>query len=207
MEQSQIVIVKTPSEDSNLDVPSSKPSAKSLLENPSPQRPTPETFILEGQSFESGKITIVQGATSCLDLSVQMQPLSKVLFIDAGNVFNPYYIHRNFREIADVKTALENISVSRPFTIYQLRQIIEFEAEKQLQNGSRVLIIPCIDDPFYEDGLQVWEANEVFLQTMEALRKVAAKNNCFCLISFVGKYFRKMHEENAALRDGAIAMP
>ena len=158
-----------------------------------------QTFTLEGQSFEAGKITVVQGATVCLDLSVQMQSVSRILFIDAGNVFNPYYIHRNFREIADVKQALENISVSRPFTIYQLRQVVEFEAEKQLQNGCRVLIIPCIDDLFYEDGLQIWEAREVFSQTMKSLDALAKKHNIFCLISFVGKYFRKMHEESTGV--------
>jgi hypothetical protein len=168
--------------------------------------PSSETFTLENQLFESGKITIVQGATFCLDLSVQLQPLSKVLFIDAGNVFNPYYIHRNFREQVDVKQALENISVSRPFTIYQLRQVVEFEIEKQLQSGFRVLIIPCIDDLFYEDGLQIWEAREVFLQTMKSLDALVKKQNIFCFISFVGKYFRKMYAESANLDVAASAI-
>lgn len=164
-----------------------------------------EAFTFEGQLFEAGKITVVQGATACLDLSVQMQPISKILFIDAGNVFNPYYIHRNFREITDTKAALENISISRPFTIYQLRQLVEFEVGQQLSSSHRVLIIPCIDDLFYEDGLQVWEAREVFLQTMKSLEALAKSQNVFCLISFVGRYFRKMHEESANLQGGGRA--
>ncbi|MFH1750368.1 MAG: hypothetical protein ABH863_01685 [Candidatus Micrarchaeota archaeon] len=193
MEQTPIVIGIHEGEAQKVVEHSPTPIAASMPENNSSSSST-QTFTLEGQLFESGKITVVQGATFCLDLSVQMQMVSRVLLVDAGNVFNPYYIHRNFREITDVKTALENISVSRPFTICQLRQVIEFEAEKQLNSDFRVLIIPCIDDLFYEDGLKVWEAREVFLQTMESLDALAKKQNIFCFISFVGKYFRNLHE-------------
>ncbi|MFH1257324.1 MAG: hypothetical protein ABIG96_00985 [Candidatus Micrarchaeota archaeon] len=142
----------------------------------------------------SGSITTASGASECLELSVQLQGISKVLFIDAGNIFNPYYLHRTFRGEVEIREALSNISISRPFTIYQLRQAV-FDIEPQLGNGYRVLIISCIDDMFYDDGLDREEAKQVFLQTISKLRKTVSRTNCYCFISFIGKYYRKMFEE------------
>ncbi len=155
-----------------------------------------------------GGITIASSASECLELSVKLQNISKVIFIDAGNVFNPYYIHRTFRGEVEVREALSNISISRPFTVYQLRQVIsdllpekghsgfgnEAASTISLPNGSKVLIIPCIDDMFYEDGLDREEAKMVFMQTIGKLREIVSHTNCYCFISFIGKYYRKMFE-------------
>lgn len=140
-----------------------------------------------------GKIHIAKSASECLELSVSLQSISKILFIDAGNCFNPFFIHRNFRDSINTKEALESIFISRPFTIFQLKEAIA-QIDSQLLIH-KVLIIPCIDDLFYEDGLKIWEAKEVFKQTMELLEKSVEHHNSVCFISFVGRYFRKIYEE------------
>ncbi|MFH0971775.1 MAG: hypothetical protein V1835_04375 [Candidatus Micrarchaeota archaeon] len=156
----------------------------------------------------SGSIVTASSASECLQLSVQLQSISKVIFIDAGNVFNPYYLHRTFRGEMEIREALSNINISRPFTIYQLRQVIldllpesghsgsgnEGASTISLPHGSKVLIIPCIDDMFYEDGLDREEAKQVFMQTISILRETVAKSSCYCFISFIGKYYRRMFE-------------
>ncbi len=138
----------------------------------------------------------MQNASRCLELSVELQPLSKIIFIDAGNVFNPYYIHRNFRSQINTREALENIRISRPFTIYQLRSLISHELENQLNSNFKIIIIPCIDDLFYGDSLDRIETKEVFKQTIERLKEVIEKKNAQCHISFIGKYYKKIYESS-----------
>jgi hypothetical protein len=155
-----------------------------------------EAGLLLGKENAIGKINVAGSASECLELSVSLQGISKVLFIDAGNCFNPFFIHRNFRDKINTKEALENIFISRPFTIYQLKEAIS-QIDSQLITY-KVLIIHCIDDLFYEDGIKIWEAREVFSQTMGLLEKSVKQYGSICFISFVGKYFRKVYEGASA---------
>jgi hypothetical protein len=129
-----------------------------------------------------GKVTLLRGDPTlikrmCLSLAVKLQSVSQTVFIDAGNVFDPYSIGRTCKEPKEV---LNNILISRPFTIYQLKSLI-FNLEDVVPK-SRVVIISSID-ALYRDGSRAREAPFILTQTLSQLKHVTVKHG---LLTFVG---------------------
>lgn len=66
----------------------------------------------------------------------------KVLFVDCGNAFNPYFITRCCRDWRKSKEVLQNILVSRPFTLHQAVRLFEKEMGKQAREmGAKSAVV------------------------------------------------------------------
>jgi len=109
-----------------------------------------------GGGFEPGLFNLVYGETSAsitsLLLSVavtsQLPSISngagsKVVFIDAQNIFNPYAVSCKAASLGlNPETVLEGVFVSRAFTSGQVEELILRKAEDEIDGtGARVLIV------------------------------------------------------------------
>jgi len=89
---------------------------------------------------------------------------STVVFIDGGNIFDPYFISEAARQIGlNAEEILKNIWISRAFTGYQLTALITEELPKILdREGSRLVVISDIATLYCDPDIGVWEAKKTF---------------------------------------------
>jgi len=167
--------------------------------------------------FIAGEFAVIHGSstvqsllpTLCVkaQLPYQLEGLeTNVLFIDGANSFRLYEIS----EIAqrwelDPKHVLENIFVSRAFTVYQLVSLIL----EQLQNAikkydSKVVILSNLAHLFLNKDIPKNEAEELFKQVANYLSSFAGKNQVIliathkpCLWSKRTKFFKQTLCESA----------
>jgi len=75
-------------------------------------------------------------------LAARLEKEFPVLFIDCCNTFDPYYLYRACRD----ESVLDRIYVSRPFTVYQMRELIFCKLEAAIQRLlPRALFVSGID--------------------------------------------------------------
>jgi len=100
--------------------------------------------------FKAGETTLVDGNSSLIeDLPNQLCVNtyrtfhSETIYIDGGMCANPYQIARYARMLElDQQDVLENVAMSRAFTVYQLSTLIHEMLEPMIQKRSpRTLII------------------------------------------------------------------
>ena len=89
---------------------------------------------------------------------------SSAVFIDGGNIFDPYFISETARQVGrSPHEALRNIWVSRAFTCYQLTALVKDELPKILdQEGSRLVVISEITSLYCDSDVGMWEAKKTF---------------------------------------------
>ena len=134
---------------------------------------------------EFGKIICLEGdkattATVLISLAMKLQKQEKVLFIDVADCFNPSFVQKSYQQ--STQLALENIMIARPFTAEQLRNILLNIKENITEE--RVLIIPSIDQFFYDEELTDLEAHYMFKLIMIELEILTQKHKISTLISF-----------------------
>jgi hypothetical protein len=140
--------------------------------------------------FKSGDSAVLYGhnyvKTLSFLLSVRCQ-LSKedgglassAIYVDGGNVFNPYAVSAIAREYGlDPKSTLERIFVSRAFTAYQLSALVFEKLEDALkQYRSKLVLISDITSLFLDKDVPTKEAVEVFNKAVIYLSDLATKRN------------------------------
>jgi hypothetical protein len=131
-----------------------------------------------------GKVTLLRGDPSlikrlCISLAIKLQPLGQPLFIDAANSFDPYIIQRTCRK--DARDVLNNILISRPFTLYQLKSLIYNLGE--LAQEHKVVIISSIDLLARDFQGKEKELALVLEQMLSQLQQVTREHG---LITFAG---------------------
>ncbi|MFQ6095764.1 MAG: hypothetical protein ACE5NN_06440 [Candidatus Bathyarchaeia archaeon] len=89
---------------------------------------------------------------------------SSVVFVDGGNIFNPYLISENARLLGLApEETLQNIWISRAFTCYQLTALITEELPKILdREGPRLVVISDIAHLYCDSDIGLWEAKRTF---------------------------------------------
>jgi len=104
---------------------------------------------------------------------------SSAVYVDGGNVFNPYAVSAIAQEYGlDPKSTLERIFVSRAFTAYQLSALIFEKLEDALkQYRSRLVLISDITSLFLDRDVPTKEAIEVFNKAVIYLSDLAVKRN------------------------------
>ena len=131
----------------------------------------------ERRADRRGVLGVVAESVDRLDdLAVKLQHV-RPLFIDSANSFDPYALGRTCKNPKDV---LNNILISRPFTIHQLKSLV-FGLE-ELVPAHRVVIVSSID-ALYREGSRPREAPFVLTQTLSQLRHVTVKHG---LLTFAG---------------------
>jgi len=133
---------------------------------------------------------VLRGAYTCHDLSerlcVQAQlPESRggfntsVIFIDGGNVFDPYLIADYSRRYGvGIGHVLRNIKVSRAFTSYQLTSLIMEKLPLALKTyGSKVVIVADISRLFQASDMEEKDARRTFNKLSIFLSNLARREN------------------------------
>ena len=113
--------------------------------------------------------------------SVKYQDRGEVMFIDCANRFDPYYINK--ASGGRGKDYLKHIFVSRPFTIYQLKELITEKLEDFiLTKGCKVLLVNCIN-AFDKDSVKPDEAKAIKNNVKQKIRELTRRYGLTTVVS------------------------
>jgi hypothetical protein len=139
--------------------------------------------------FKAGELTLVDGNSSLIAaLPDQLCAATyqtfrcETIYIDAGMRANPYQIARYARLLElDQGEVLQNVLVSRAFTVYQLSTILQDLLEPMIQShGPRTLLIGMLPALYHDPELSRREALTLLLQD---LRKIQQLTTTYHLIT------------------------
>jgi len=143
------------------------------------------------QGFHANQITYIQGKsplTKMLPYQVCVNTYkmfhSSVLFIDGGNMMNPYHLARcaQYQELS-AKTVLTNVQISRAFTVHQLNTLIDQQIEPMLKRYHPQTIIINAFPRLYMDTDVSCEEAENLLQ--HALTRIQQMTTTYQLITLL----------------------
>lgn len=99
-----------------------------------------------------------------------------VVVVDAGNKSDFYQTVNFVRQYGlEIKSTLDRIIVSRPFTIYQLRRLLQ-ELSKTVQKyQARAVIIPSLLDLFDDPSVKKKEAKQVIERILKSINDISTK--------------------------------
>jgi hypothetical protein len=118
-----------------------------------------------------------QGSDQMLmSLAARMQErFFPVLYVDCANSFDPYVLYRVTRD----ENVLDRVYVSRPFTIYQLRELVFGKLEKAIQRlSARVLLISRPDSYEADSPLDKGEYNLISERVAGRIKTLTSTMNC-----------------------------
>ena len=151
----------------------------------------PDIIVLSGIAeldrlcggFKAGELTLIDG-NSCLiaalpdHLCVNTYRTfhSETIYIDAGMRANPYQIARYARLLElDQREVLQNVLMSRAFTVYQLSTILQELLEPLIQNHSpRTLLIGMLPALYQDPELSRREAQTLLSQDLAKIQQLTA---------------------------------
>ncbi|MCS7120773.1 MAG: hypothetical protein RMJ07_01505 [Nitrososphaerota archaeon] len=89
---------------------------------------------------------------------------SSAVFVDGGNVFDPYIISESARMLGlDPEAVLRNIWVSRAFTSYQMTNLLVEGLPRVIdQKGSRLVMVSDVTSLYCDPELERFEAKKTF---------------------------------------------
>ena len=148
--------------------------------------------------FELGQFIVLYGSPLChalselfcvrTQLSHELGGLnSSVIFIDGGNVFDPYAVSF-FSQLynLDPETTLRSIFISRAFTAYQLTSLIFERLPEALEKfRSRLVVVSDITSLFLDPDVPRTEAWDVFNRLTMYLSDYASKSDIIVLATHV----------------------
>ena len=154
--------------------------------------------------LEFGDFAVLHGSSVSFmssTLSVRCQlPLarggldSSTVFVDGGNMFNPYLIAEIARSYGlDSRIVLEKVYVSRAFTAYQLSSLILEKLESALKRRrARLLIVSDVTSLFLDRDLPKVEARELFMKVCVKLSEIASERQTIIVVGyFPEEHFRQ----------------
>jgi Rad51 len=136
--------------------------------------------------FKAGELTLVDGNSSHIsDLPNQLcvntykMFRSETIYIDGGMCANPYWIARYARILElDQQDVLENVVVSRAFTVYQLSTLIQEMLEPMIQKRSpRTLIIGMLPALYLDPEISPREAQVLLSQDLQKIQALTTRYN------------------------------
>jgi len=134
--------------------------------------------------FKAGEMTLVDGNSSLIpDLPNQLCVNtyrtfhSETIYIDGGMCANPYRIARYARMLElDQQDVLQNVVMSRAFTVYQLSTIIQEMLEPMIQKRSpRTLIIGMLPALYLDPEVPVREAQTLLSLDLQKIQDLTAR--------------------------------
>jgi len=137
-----------------------------------------------------GDFIVLHGSRICHDLSELMCVRSQLpyaeggldssaVFIDGGNLFDPYLISESARLVGlDPERTLRNMWISRAFTSYQMVSLITERLRPLLdQEKSRLVLVSDIAALFCDSDIGMFEAKRTFNRVTLFLWNLAKKRN------------------------------
>ncbi len=129
-----------------------------------------------------GKVTELRGAGTDMKLMALAAKLAKtfnVLYVDCANTFDPYVLYRVTRD----EKVLDTVYVSRPFTVYQLRELVYGKLEKAIQKlAARALFVSKPDS--YEADSPLDETEYKLIQERVSGR-IKTLTTDYCLYTLI----------------------
>jgi hypothetical protein len=131
--------------------------------------------------FKGGELTFVDGNSSLIAnlpnqicVNTYRTFHSETIYIDAGMCANPYQIARYARTLElDQREVLQNVVMSRAFTVYQLSTIIQELLEPMIQKCSpRTLLIGMLPALYHDHELSSREAQTLLTQDLAKIQQL-----------------------------------
>jgi len=131
--------------------------------------------------FKAGELTLIDGNSSLiaalpdqLCANTYRTFRSETIYIDAGMRANPYQIARYARLLElDQREVLQNVLMSRAFTVYQLSTILQDLLEPMIQGHSpRTLLIGMLPALYHDPELSSQEAQTLLLQDLKKIQQL-----------------------------------
>ena len=131
--------------------------------------------------FKAGELTLVDGNSGLiaalpdqLCANTYRTFRSETIYIDAGMRANPYQIARYARLLElDQREVLQNVLMSRAFTVHQLSTILQDLLEPTIQNHSpRTLLIGMLPALYHDPELSRQEAQTLLLQDLQKIQQL-----------------------------------
>jgi hypothetical protein len=129
--------------------------------------------------FKAGELTLVDGNSSLiatlpdqLCANTYRTFHSETIYIDAGMRANPYQIARYARLLElDQREVLQNVLMSRAFTVHQLSTILQDLLEPTIQSHSpRTLLIGMLPALYHDPELSRREAQTLLTQDLQKIQ-------------------------------------
>jgi hypothetical protein len=136
--------------------------------------------------FKAGELTLVDGNSGLIsDLPNQLCVntyrtfRSETIYVDGGMCANPYRIARYARMLElDQQDVLQNVVLSRAFTVYQLSAILQELLEPMIQKRSpRTLIIGMLPALYRDPEISPREAQTLLSQDLEKIQELTTRYN------------------------------
>lgn len=107
-----------------------------------------------------------------MSLAIHLQSFGQIYYIDCMNSFDPYFIHEN-------DGFLECVYVCRPFTIYQLREVVL----NRLNQVSGFLLVSGLN--FFNDDVEKDEADAITDLVLERIQEVTSDRDLISVVCFL----------------------
>jgi hypothetical protein len=126
----------------------------------------------------------VNGDHALLSLAARMQEAYNVLYVDCANTFDPYVLYRVTKD----ESVLDRVYVSRPFTIYQLRELIFGKLEKAIQKlSAKVLLVSRPDSYEVDSPLDKTEYDLIALRVAGRIKTLTVDYGLLTTVSYGGE--------------------
>ena len=113
-----------------------------------------------------------------------------VIYIDGGMSFNPYIVAKYAKKMElDQRTILDNIYVSRAFTLFQLTDLLQHKLEQKIREcNPKTLIIGKFLDLYFDSNISSIESTIIMKSNLRKIKEITKKYELFTLLSnFDGK--------------------
>ena len=134
--------------------------------------------------FKSGEVTLISGDSALVSnipnqvcVNTYRTFRDSVVYIDGGVCADPYRISSYARAMElDAKEVLENILVSRAFTLHQLTSIIQDRLEDIIiRKSPRVLIVGSFPLLFFDSDVESKEAQVLLRSNLHKIKELTKK--------------------------------
>lgn len=136
--------------------------------------------------FKAGELTLVDGNSGRIaDLPDQLCVNtyrtfhSETIYIDSGMCANPYRIAR-YARMAELnqQEVLQNVMMSRAFTVYQLSTILQELLEPMIQKRSpRTLLIGMLPALYQDPDISPQESQALLVSDLQTLQRLTVRYN------------------------------
>lgn len=145
----------------------------------------PELDILLG-GFKAGEMTLVDGNSGLISelpnrlcVNTYRTFHTETIYIDGGMRADPYRIARYARMLElDQQDVLENVMISRAFTVYQLSTLLRDLLEPMIQKRSpRTLIIGMLPALYLDPDISPQEAQTLLTCDLQKIQELTTRYN------------------------------
>jgi hypothetical protein len=128
-----------------------------------------------------GQVSFVEAMGGSLqDWAAKMQTDNLVLYVDCCNSMDPYRLYR----VSGSEESLNRVLVARPFTLYQLRELVLNKLEKMVQEtGARIVMVSGVGFYGFDDSFDKEEWSVIWSEVYGRLKTLSKDYGLLTLVS------------------------